>query len=333
MVFLPPEVILHIINCLIPSPHPVVFPPSDPVTHTLLSLTLVSRFTLTAARKLLIKHCLYIDCTRRFNEITSLKRKSEINPITVSPIGLFLAPYPGAIDESPKIATDIRFLLPSIKNTLTRLVIDIPLRSLYPEDDEISVRPKLRAAFLELIALEEFCSAQDELYLATDPDGSSEPGVWSFWPRLKRLALYNPDVAHIGFLEGLKKCPKLTHLILTRSDGLVNFPDFYFEHPGLTRLERVTIVNSVRARFDKDQLVRTPGTFLGEIELAFRANNSVANAASDEEPCFGPFCTYFQVPASLNEEKDDIELCQDWVCRRAIDGSLWDLNGMPIFDR
>lgn len=330
MVFLPAEVILNIITCLITPSPPVAFPPSDPVTRTLISLTLVSHFTSTIARKLLIKHCLYIDCKRRFNKIISLKRKSKTIPTTVSP-GLFLAPYPGSIAESPQIAKDISFLLPSLKNTLTRLVIDIPLRSLYPEDDENSLRSKLRAAFVELTALEEFCSAQDELYLSTDPDGQPEPEVWSCWPRLKRLALYNPDVAHTGFLEGLKKCPKLTHLILTRSDGLVNSPDMYVEHPGLTRLERVTIVNSARARFDKDDLVRTPGTFLGEIERAFRANGSMATAASDEDTCSGPICTYFQIPASP-DEKDDIELCQEWVCRRAIDGSLWDIKGLPIFD-
>lgn len=337
---LPPEIILLIIDSVVQSTTPVVFPPSHPVTRTLLSLTLVSKLTSPTAKRLLIKHCLHIGSKERFEkfilprrDLISGKRKSDSSSTIFSPKGLFLCPYEWQLDEDPKIAKDINILLPAIKNTLTRLVIDIPLRSLYPEDDEHSVRSILRAAFSELTALEEFCSARDELFLESEATPRSEPEVWPLWPRLKRLALYNPDIASRGFLNGVKNCPNLTHLVLTRLDGVGNFPNDHFKHPGLKQLDRVVIVNSVNAPFCREDFLGDDGTFLGELSRAFDEN--FAAACDVRKPYGGPLLHYVTAPASFEDDTiddNDIEVRQEWVRDRALDGSLWHLTGDSIYE-
>jgi hypothetical protein len=98
------------------------------------------------------------------------------------------------LPKSPQLILD---LCKIVGPCLTRLVIDIPLRRLRPEDDTKHVRALLRAAFQELVALEEFVSTQDELSLdVTERDGiNSDEAVWPTWPNLKRLALYNVDTS------------------------------------------------------------------------------------------------------------------------------------------
>ncbi|GFF26285.1 hypothetical protein IFM61606_09697, partial [Aspergillus udagawae] len=216
---LPNELILHTIKLLIPPSLPVSFPPWHPVTRTLISLTLASRFTYHIARELLFRYCLWIDSNKRLDNLINLKGGPK-GPLQVfSPIGLFLSPFPDDELDDPIVAKHLDQLSSSICGSLRRLVIDIPLRSLYPEDDHQEVRPILRSVFLRLIHLEDFCSAQDELFCATMEE-SSEPAVWSTWPNLRRLALYNADVTSSEFIEGLKRCSNLSHLVLTRPDGL-----------------------------------------------------------------------------------------------------------------
>lgn len=86
------------------------------------------------------------------------------------------------------------------------------------------LRAILRAAFSRLPALEDFCSVQDELYLKAlpqEPEAGElieDPAVWLTWPRLRRLALYNPCVEGY-FVESLLQCsPHLAQVVLTRPD-------------------------------------------------------------------------------------------------------------------
>jgi len=95
----------------------------------------------------------------------------------------------------------------------------MPLRTRYPDEEGSgTVRIPLRRAFQGLERVEEFVSVQDELYLSTLADfPPSEPHVWSLWPKLKRLALYNLDM-HDEQIATLKAMPMLQDLVLTRPD-------------------------------------------------------------------------------------------------------------------
>jgi hypothetical protein len=354
---LPTELLLHTIHSLIPSNPPIAFPASHIVTRTLLKLCLVSKTIHYAAIRLLFAHCVYIDSPDRLRLLLqtlvdhhlerafgsriprqlpldrdypdfNLETRHENTPKSFIN-SLFLAPFPDDTIDSPEIAPLVLGLCTTIGHYLTRLVIDIPLRSLRPEDDTNNARPFLRAAFQQLVALEEFVSARDELYLDVAEHDRQHPDMWSTWPNLKRLALYNVDVSPMGFLRDIQQCRQLTHLVLTRADGLTEsvFPSSppLFPPPPLQMshsLQRVLIVNftddhKYRPAFSRR---RWENCFLGK----------VWTAASDNQK-HKLQITRIDVPLPGCREADyEIELCQEWVCEAAIQGTLWELPGAPL---
>jgi hypothetical protein len=210
-------------------------------------------------------------------------------------------------------------------------VIDIPLRSVRPEDDTNNVRPFLQAAFQELVALEEFVSTRDELYPDVTERNWERPdaAAWSTWPNLKRLALYNVDVSSMGFLRDIQQCRQLTHLVLTRTDGLTDSvfpsPPPLFPPPPLQMshsLQRVLIVNFTQDHECSPAFSRRrwEDCFLGKVWTATSENqkHKLQIARID-------------VPLPGYREADyEIERCQEWVCEAAIQGTLWELPGAPL---
>jgi|SRR3569833_1891909 len=97
----------------------------------------------------------------------------------------------------------------------------MPLRSLRPAADHLNVRATLRDGFARLARLEEFVSVRDELFLALwEPELQvEEAAVWTLWPHLRRLALYNVDTA-AGFWAMASSMAQLEKIVLTCADGL-----------------------------------------------------------------------------------------------------------------
>ncbi|OAX82863.1 hypothetical protein ACJ72_02776 [Emergomyces africanus] len=331
---LPSEVILSVIECLIPSSPPVVFAPSHPVTRTLVNLTLVSRLTSRTAKRLLLKHCMYINAEERLTKLIALRQQSSTDLTAASPQGLFLAPFPAEDLDHLSIAKNVNLLLSDIGGKLTSLIINMPLRYLRPEEDLNHVRPVLREAFSSLEALEEFCSMQDELYL--DIPGQ-QPQVWLAWPRLQRLALYNPCLDFPGFVADIKRCSNLTHLVFSRADSLFyDVPEDSAGFGGLRLLKRVIIVNTERGflqnmRFHQEER-DSKGTFLRRLRSAWFGNHA-GQVRAEEMAEFDYFCVAVTVPIPphlVDDDQIDIQLCQEWVGTHAMDGTLWDMPGTPF---
>ncbi|CAH0047614.1 unnamed protein product [Clonostachys solani] len=118
------------------------------------------------------------------------------------------------------VAVAVRDIFLAVAPTLKRLIINIPLRSLWPEDDELGARALLRTGFEALINLEEFVSVQDELFLITSNElPSDEVEVWAkYWPNLRRLYLYDKFLED-AFWQDVMGCPQLDSVILGRPDG------------------------------------------------------------------------------------------------------------------
>jgi hypothetical protein len=224
---LPTELILQIVDSLVDFGPliPVAIPPSDWRCQTLYSCLTVSKLLHPIAKRHLYRHCLYIDSADRLRLFLRSLINANQSPVPILQYinSLFLSPheYNQTIDDLP-VAKWIYELFSIIHPTLKRLVIDIPLRSLYPEDDHLSVRPILRAAFLRLVNIEEFASVRDELYLRSvvdDWEAALEEIVWAQYPQLRRLALYNPNVDDL-FAEAAKSLQHLDTVVLTRADGV-----------------------------------------------------------------------------------------------------------------
>jgi hypothetical protein len=284
---------------------------------TLLSLTRTCRLTYPLALRLLYSRCLYIDTPRRLHRlIITLSGLSARNagtqigqPCTLPRVpllrhitSLYLSPYPEwSIDDLPT-ANFLYVLFSLIAPALRRLVADIPLRSLYPPDDHLNVRPMLRRAFSQLMGLELFCSVRDELYLdcRDRPRNADEPYVWSLWPELRTLALYNADVSSARFWHGLGKLRHLETLILTRSDGLeeVDLKREWRRHCGDEK--RGLCVFLVNVQSDHRVLMGREG-WKEEDSVVVREVN---------------------VPISYYGDEDHVELCQEWVERKMLSGEV-----------
>ncbi|OGM51157.1 hypothetical protein ABOM_000116 [Aspergillus bombycis] len=327
MPHIPAEVILHIIECLVPSAHTVAFPPAHPVTQTLISLTLVSSLTHRTAKRLLLKHCLYLDSEKRLDHVLP-QLHTDDGKQEADPMGLFLAPFPNNSLEEPQVVKQVGQLSSYVCGNLRRLVIDVPLRYLYPDEDVQGLRKILRASFVRLTKLEEFCSVQDEMYCDTTEHGT-EPPVWSLWPRLKHLALYNQSVEGLGFLQALQRCSNLTHLVLTRPDSLTEPIDRGLEgHKWWSFLKRVVIVNTAKGHeiefYTRESDWRM--SFLGHMMRLQHSDRSVSNILSQDT---NPLLEYIAVDLSPGRAADDIGLCQEFVQQHAVQGTLWSYPGAP----
>jgi hypothetical protein len=254
---LPTEIILQVVDTLVDfgSVEPVALsslPPHHVRRKTLYSLLTVSRAVHSVAKRHLLQYCMYIDSPHRLQLL--LRTLHESPDVSKYIPNLYLSPYHGEISNL-QIANNIDELFTKIAPTLKRLVSNIPLRSLYPEEDHQYVRPILRRAHCRLVNLEEFTSAKDELFLSTKEDhwnNEPEENVWTLWPQLRKLALYNPDV-YEKFAEDIKGLQHLDTLCLTRANGMAQFPlPQIFAQREESRNLRILIIQEQNFNFDSD---------------------------------------------------------------------------------
>ncbi|KAF4966371.1 hypothetical protein FSARC_5941 [Fusarium sarcochroum] len=110
----------------------------------------------------------------------------------------------------------INEILITLAPVLKIMVVDMPLRSLYPRDDDQGVRKLLRQGFEALVNVEELVSVDDYLYLDTEVD-SVEPQVWTRWPKLRRMALWNIRIDE-RLCSEMASCPELEMAVLSKAD-------------------------------------------------------------------------------------------------------------------
>ncbi|POS72354.1 hypothetical protein DHEL01_v209252 [Diaporthe helianthi] len=344
---LPLELIFSIITSLLGDPRNI-HSPSQSSTKTLLSFTLVCRATYSAATNYLREQCLFIDNDRRLchliHTVESTKHRvqgyyggagldipgsltiqpgSSLRPIS----SLYLSPFGQTIDDQPT-AIWVRELFYLIYPTLRRLVIDIPLRSLCPADDHLNVRKTLREAFSLLTALEEFTSVRDELYLdILEPEWPTEreTAVWTLWPKLRKLALYNVD-ADERFWKLVRSMGALDTVVLTRADGLEStcMKSEYFGAASSSGASNETGLEggedeSTHPRLLKVVIVNTstnqPNCMAGRWKWDEVDPNSLMEVMT------------YDVPTSFYGDENPIYLCQDWVKTAALRGEIWDWEG------
>jgi hypothetical protein len=254
---------------------------------------------------------------------------------------------PWEVPESPMYSDlqnlamieDVRDILFTLAPVLKTLVVDMPLRNLYREDDHYGIRKILREGFEALADIEEIVSVRDELYL--DSMGHREdPEVWTQWPNLKRMALYNVS-ADEELWQNMLLCPQLETAIFTRADDVG-----YLDNPIDMKREwsRAWVAGTSRATATNSGEGRYPGP---EITIAFC--NTVLELPDfdsyipswhtmdpENKICVLTVPTdsvYFQqTPTNYPLEDDPISASQEWVRNRALTGTLWeDIKRESIF--
>ncbi|KAI2897460.1 hypothetical protein CBS63078_2453 [Aspergillus niger] len=300
------------------------------------------------ARRLLINHCLLIDDELLLEHLLQCEPPELVNrrPNDTgaqvqkrTAAGLVLV-----LDEPdrPSVARDIETLSFHLCHRLTRLVIDLPLRFYNPSMPELEVRPMLREAFKRLTLLEEFCSAADDLCLDTQKlpyiwetpsdqleEADYEPAVWSLWPRLRRLALCEVDVTSMQFIGGLRRCSKLTHLVLVAPSGLDRDVRSGWQSTDfLPSLERLLIADSAD-EFEmvsgKDHLGEDTG-FVRQLFQCYKSRvlEKQKYYVKDEESVeFDSLVKKIAFPVPSYRKGDDDIICHGWLLDASIDGTIW----------
>lgn len=346
MAFLPTEILLLIVDSVVKrSGTTLVYAANDPVATTLFNLALTCRALRLRATQLLYSRCLYIDSEWRLNcvmrtlsdrSLNTGAKNSILVKATANPsLGLFLAPFPGDDLDRPEIVKQIIELFDILAPYLRRLAIDMPLRSMWAEEDYNNIRPSLRRAFEGLSKLEEFSSIRDELFLRLEPAGRPErqPPIWAMcWPKLRRLSLYNPDISSENFLRALWSCPGLENVVLVRSDGIdAVVPDFFLRPgsesyvsalPGPSQKLELKFINNAEGNEYYDHMYR---------DMSSEAMNPIAvireKVAKRDTSRYREFPAVVTVPKRYEQvHSGEIEMCQEWIKCNVINGRLWDVT-------
>lgn len=312
--WLPPELLLQIIECVLPANPRALLPASHSSTKTLLALTRVSRATYAKASELLRKRCLYLDSSRRLGDVLlCMPRLVPTMPPTFSLrniTSLYLAPFGMSLDDQPT-ALWVRELFCEICETLRRLVVQMPFNSLDLLADHLNVKRTLRDGFEQLVNLEEFVCLGEYPALSV-PDGNTD--IWRLWPDLRRLALFGVPLDSHWLWWDIATLPKLEHVVLARSHRLegTNIKDEYFhklprEDPRLARRIRVVL-----------------------LDAAYEIRDMVTARWEQIDPQERMTVELYDVPFPFYGDETLDELVTSWVKRGALDGSVWDWVGNKV---
>ncbi|KAF2482478.1 hypothetical protein BDY17DRAFT_160702 [Neohortaea acidophila] len=339
---LPPEILGLIIENIAPSDACIAFPASHVVTRTLHACLTVSKTISWVAQRQIQSRCLYINSPWRLDGLLrALKgdtthREPFAIPLSLkmkSSTSMYLSPFLGDTIDDAGVVANIKTLFAFLSNSLQRLVINMPLRNMSPEDPSApKIQPALRDAFAQLRNLDQFVSVQDELYLDSSSlsNHPAEPQVWASWPRLKHLGLYNVDIRSQSVREGLRALPGLETLVLTRPHGLVD--------------EELTLTMSCLNASAKVIIINTPeghrnGVFGQKAPSMIDSQGKARCEPSHHVHDFGRLHR-LDVPKERStrwtwgfrqrKRFDDVTTCQHWMERKALDGTLWEYgDGEP----
>ena len=319
---LPVELLEMIIEAVVPTKCDFAIPSSNITTRTLHSCLTICKATFNRSLELLYSRCLYIDSSWRLHALLQAYQPNSLS--LHSKLGasksIFLAPFSGNSIEEPQIITDLEDLFDILGNHIHRMVIDMPLRSAYPDTRSgRELRVPLRNAFRKLMALEEFVTVRDELYLSTifPSNNEIEQPVWTRWPNLQRLALYNVDISH-DLLLNIGRLRTLRTLVLTRPDGM---EDWYTLRDSLSPSTTIVVVNvwddhqPIQRRWLREAMDASPvkhSVTRSEVQWCY-----THDAADAQAVCIS------EVDLEGGFDASHIYDCQDWVKEEALSGRLW----------
>ncbi|KAH7263001.1 hypothetical protein BKA59DRAFT_41982 [Fusarium tricinctum] len=246
---------------------------------------------------------------------------------------------PRLVPESPmysdlqnlSLVEDVREVLFTLAPVLKTLVVDMPLRNLYREDDHHGIRKILREGFEALVDIEEIVSVRDELYLDST-GGFEDPQVWIRWPKLKRMALYNVS-ADEELWQNMLLCPQLETAIFTRADD-VEYDEYLinikreWSRAWVTGTSRAATTNSGQGRYPGPEITIAFCNTAPELPNFDSYVSSWHTMDPENKICVLTVPTdtiYFgQTPRDHPWQNDPIGVSQEWVRNRALTGTLWE---------
>ncbi|KAF5518427.1 hypothetical protein CGCA056_v010991 [Colletotrichum aenigma] len=302
---LPPELILHVIEGLLPNGR-AILPASSSATKTLISFTLVSRSTHELATRLLRERCMHLDSSWRLSLVLLTMSAPRLSTLPfVLPLkcitSLYLSPFGKHLDDQP-MALWIRELLCEVCGSLRRLVIDWPMNTLPPWDDHLNVIPTLADGLHRLAKLEELVVLRNYPYLITN---------WTILKSLRRVVLFGAHVDTFLLWRDIFNCRSLDQVVFVRPAvvevAYVKEKAQDFLSAATSKRIKVTLANVENE--------------MPEVVTTRWAEYDPENRMTVEKYC---------IPTSFYGDDDTSTVCCDWVKAAALRGSIWDWEGQPV---
>ena len=318
---LPIELLEMIIENVAPRSTTLALPASDITTRTLYSCLTVSKPTFNRGLELLYSKCLYITSQQQLHALLRSYQSGcfALDLKVAASTSMFLAPFTGDTIQEPKVVENLHNLFDILGNSLRRMVIDMPLRSAYPDRREgREIRVPLRNAFRKLMAMEDFTSVRDELYLSTIMPKANdiEPPGWTRWPQLQRLALYNVDISE-DLLKNVNRLNSVKTLVLTRPDGM---EDLGALREALTPATTIVIVNTWESHLPAQRRWIGKAMAAGQRQ---RITHSEIQYSYTQDIAHVKAVCVSEIALNGGYDAQHIYQCQDWIKAEALSGALW----------
>ncbi|KAF4301794.1 hypothetical protein GTA08_BOTSDO06290 [Botryosphaeria dothidea] len=307
---LPPELLLHVLDSLVPPASTVALRPSDPAVKTILAFTCVSRLTYPPAIRHLYSRCLFIDSENRLRLLlialeTLLapgRCASTLPHVDLKPrlTSMYFAPFPPRSIDSQPIAQWTFELFAIMKPSLKRLVINMPFDTMPPELDHLSVIPKLESAFSQLDRLEDFVSC-----------GQFPYHTWIPLQNLKNILLRGTYIEDLMPFIKPEPLSNIEHMIL--ATPALRMPwsrrDFFQEIATCqTKFILLHEVNNLQNHWKA--IDRWVSLGMG--------SSSEDQETTQRNECVEQFCL-----------PKDPRHCTEWLLDRALEGKLWTAKTKP----
>lgn len=335
---LPAELLLQIVDDVVPEKANALLPASHSVTKTLLSLTRTCHATHARARKLLQERCVVLDTRRRL--LCFLRYVKEAEGSSALPhdarfptrhvTAMYLSPFFRAEDDNDT-ASQVAELLGKVSASLQRLTIRMP-SPLACNDSSMYVCQTLHKGFMQLgDRLEEFVclSIFPGLELTTGgrhsmgQTPSTEGDIGSpIWPQLRRLSLFGVELDNERLWEAMAMMPQLTDVVLARPAhvGAVSLKHAFFDAGSK--------LVSVGEIFDRSRLLR-----LMVMDAVFDIREVHADGWEEIDLQDVMTVEVYEVPTSYYGDETVQQAVASWVTRGARSGQIWDWRGDVVVQR
>ncbi|KAH8649772.1 hypothetical protein BGZ61DRAFT_469478 [Ilyonectria robusta] len=316
---LPLELILQIVEASLPTGGPqFIANVSTPGAQLLVAWSQVCRATYEPATRLLRQHCIYIDSFARLQAfLRCLSASKASGPASTLPPAI----PPGSISSIYLgLGTDpllgfvgsliIRDLLVELGDSVRRLILDVPLRSLDQESGlDTAFNQRLSEGLSALSNVEEFVSVGG---LPTLDFWRHESNFWERWPKLRRLAGFQVNIAEESLWYHVTRSRALEQVVISR--------------PHLLRVDRWNFKRAIGKYWRLESggdptLARRMRIVLADHEFT---PSIIDDSEGDKNDPMGLVCiSKFDVPISGNSIVRTDHACREWMIQAAKEGTLW----------
>ncbi|KAM5342136.1 hypothetical protein ACJ41O_015167 [Fusarium nematophilum] len=315
---LPLELILQIVEASLPTVgSSSITDVSTPEAQLLVAWLQVCRATYEPATRLLRQRCAYIDSFSRLQKFIHCLAASNqpdststlppaLPPGSISSIYLGFGMDP--LQASVAAALAIRNLFTQLGSSVRRLILDLPFRRLAQETGTV-FNHHVSSGLSALSNVEEFVTTGG---LSTIDFWRPESDLWERWPKLRRLAGFQVNIAEELLWFNVARARALEQIFISRAQ-LLRIDKWNFKHaigkywhfesggnPTLARCMRIVLADHEFSPSFIDDSEGTTNDPMGLISVS-----------------------KFAVPMSGVGFVRTDDACREWMIHGAMDGTLW----------